>query len=86
MPAEFSLAVLLGEQGDVDAAIERLRRVVKLSPRDAEAHFHLGRYLAARGEGDSAAREFRAALNIQPELASAREALERLPGVGDKPR
>jgi Flp pilus assembly protein TadD len=62
----------------VDAAVERLRHVVRLTPRDADAHYHLGRYLLARGERDPAAGEFRAALKLQPDLSAAKDSLQQM--------
>jgi Flp pilus assembly protein TadD len=70
--------LLLAEAGDVGGGIEHLQRFIALNPRDAEAHYQLGRFLAATGKRDDAAREFGQALKLRPDIKGAKEDLQRL--------
>jgi tetratricopeptide (TPR) repeat protein len=70
--AALFLASLIDQQrGDHRAAIDRLRRVLCLRPRYAEAHNNLGNALAATGQLPSAEKSFRDALRAKPQYAEA---------------
>lgn len=61
------LMILRGQESDFDAAADRYRAVLALSPSTSRAHEGLG-YLAKRsGDRAQALREFEAALTIDPE-------------------
>ena len=70
--ALISLGVVLGEKGELDAAIAAHRKAVKLLPRDAQTHYLLGGGLRQKGDLDAAAPELRKALDLDPQLAPAR--------------
>ena len=59
-------------------AVSVLERILKGNPRDAEAHYQLGRFLEAGGKKQQAAAEFRLALKLQPDLSEAKESLQKL--------
>jgi len=69
--ALFLTSLIDHEQGDHRAAIDRLRRVLQLRPRYAEAHNNLGNALAAAGQLAQAESSFRQALRCKPQYAEA---------------
>ena len=58
----------LREKGDLDAALDHLRRVAKAQPGNAAVHYELGQTLRQTGDLGGAIAEFERALEINPEL------------------
>ena len=58
-------------QGRLDEAITQLRHVLRLEPRQAEAHYHLGTMLGLQGQLTEAADCFRRAAELRPHWAEA---------------
>jgi cytochrome c-type biogenesis protein CcmH/NrfG len=53
-----------------------LERVLRTDPRDAEAHYLLGRVLRRQGSEEAARRELATAVRLEPENEVYRAALE----------
>ncbi len=81
-PTEWLLVEALVDvhlrSGDPTAAQQVLREWIAGNPRDANAHFRLGRVLARAAAAETAEREYRAALRIEPRFAAAATALANL--------
>jgi tetratricopeptide (TPR) repeat protein len=66
------------ELGDVEGAIQRLRRSIELRSTSPLAHYHLGNAYARQGDRRAAAAEYEAALAVRPGFRPAMEALAEL--------
>jgi Flp pilus assembly protein TadD len=81
-PSEGGVRRALGaaylRAGRVPDAVKALAEAVRLSPRDATAHYNLGHALAASGRMDEALRHFRAATRLQPSFVEAHNNLGAL--------
>jgi len=66
------------ESGNLERAIEEVRKAIALLPHDAGAHYNLGSVLAAKGQLREAEESFKKALEIQPEYLAAEEGLRRI--------
>jgi aspartate beta-hydroxylase len=64
--------------GDIDRALELLKRAASLDPRQALTHLHLGRAHAAAFELEAAEQAYRTALACEPRLHVARLQLAEL--------
>ncbi|GBF23058.1 TPR repeat-containing protein [Candidatus Gastranaerophilus sp. (ex Termes propinquus)] len=69
----YRLASLLHQNGQIGihAAIEQCREALRLDPANANAHLHLGYFLAMAEEIDEAKTHFKAAIRLKP-FGSAR--------------
>lgn len=67
--AQFKHAVTLQQQGQLRAAADEYRALLKLKPDYAEAHANLGVVLSQLGSYDEAIASYEAALQINPKLA-----------------
>ncbi len=65
-------ALLLRKLEKFDLAVERLRGVVRITPDDPAAHYHLGMTLHDAGRLADAASSYRRALSLQPGFIEAR--------------
>jgi tetratricopeptide (TPR) repeat protein len=69
-PVEPTLWVLegwmLSQTGDFPAATKSLEKALRLNPKSAWAHFHMGRMLAEQGRHREAVAAFGAALKLKP--------------------
>ena len=76
-----NLGELLGRKGQLDEAIECLKKAIELDPNIAVAHNELGLVLKIKGRLDEATACFRKAIELAPNLAEAHanlgEALKR---------
>lgn len=73
--AEAATAI---EQGNLDQAIPKIRRVLRSWPDAAEPHYILGLALEKKGESKDAAAEYKRALELDPGHVQAKVSLERL--------
>ena len=68
-----SLGLLLLDLGQIDQALEQLRKAVELDPRFADGYFHLGVALAERRSWEDAVKSYQTAIGLPtltvPELA-----------------
>lgn len=64
--------------GNLDRAIEEVRKAVVLMPGDARAYYNLGSALAEKGCFKDAEEEFRKALEIKPTYPEAERGLKRV--------
>jgi tetratricopeptide (TPR) repeat protein len=69
--AHENLAIALGDQADLAAALKESSTAVRLSPRSASAHFLRGRLLIDLGKHEEARDEFRETLDIAPDYSEA---------------
>ena len=69
--AIYARGVSALQHRDLNTAREAFEKVVKLSPRNADAQNYLGWVLLAQGEVENAIPHFRAALAVKPKLAQA---------------
>ena len=60
------LGFVLGESGNMAAAIEQFNLALKLNPSHVGAHFYLANALEEVGQSDEAAEHYRTALQLQP--------------------
>jgi tetratricopeptide (TPR) repeat protein len=65
--ALYLLGTLAGQKGDVDSAIELIRRSIALNADEPEAHRNLGVLLAQRGRFDEALGCFSKAAQLRPD-------------------
>jgi serine/threonine protein kinase/Flp pilus assembly protein TadD len=65
----LSLARLLEEQGEFDAAIARTQRAIEMDPTNMKAHFRMGVLLKGLKKSDEAAACFRQAIRLDPTFA-----------------
>jgi tetratricopeptide (TPR) repeat protein len=66
------------DKGEVAKALSELQAVVTSSPKNAVAHYDLGRAHLARREGEQARQEFLKAKELRPDYLRARLALAQL--------
>ncbi len=84
--AAYLLGSLAREEGDTDAAIRHLRRVIELEPKSPEAHAELGSLLLGRDEVGAARRETELALAMDPRSYRANATLMKLYRDAHDPR
>lgn len=65
-------ALSLYREGNTDKAIEKMREVVRNSPKNNDAYEELGYMFLKKGEFDEALSAFRSALKINPRMRTAR--------------
>ena len=70
--------IALYERGEIDAAIQFFRLIVKTDPKSEQNHFILGVLFQTQGKIEDAISAYRQALSINPEHANAKAVLERL--------
>jgi len=68
------------EGGNLDRAIEEVRRAIALQPHDARAYYNLGSALARKAQFKEARASFKKALEIEPAYPEAEEGLKMLKG------
>ena len=66
------------ENGNLDRAIEEVRKAIALLPNDARAYYNLGSAFTAKGYFKEAEESFKKALEIEPAYREAEEGLKRL--------
>ena len=66
------------ENGNLERAIEEVKKAIALLPYDAGAHCNLGSVLAAKGQLREAEESFKKALEIKPAYPDAEEGLKRI--------
>jgi glycosyltransferase involved in cell wall biosynthesis len=66
------------ENGNLERAIEEVRKAIALLPHDARAHCNLGSVLAAKGQLREAEESFKKALEIKPAYPEAEEGMRRI--------
>ncbi|MDX1432325.1 MAG: FkbM family methyltransferase [Gammaproteobacteria bacterium] len=69
--AHYLLGSLLGQRGELDAALGHLEQSLRLAPDLAEAHAAIGNVHRAAGRADAAERSYREALAADPACAMA---------------
>jgi predicted O-linked N-acetylglucosamine transferase (SPINDLY family) len=69
--AMHMLGVLAGQAGQLDAAIDLIRRALRIKPDSALAQNNLATTLAKRGQIDEAIAVFRMAIRLKPSYADA---------------
>jgi uncharacterized lipoprotein YddW (UPF0748 family) len=74
----LSSAISLASKGDLDRAIELLKRSIEADPDFADAHYRLGCYYQRKGMKDEASAEYRETLRIRPGHGGASVALSRI--------
>lgn len=65
------------ESGNLDRAIEEVKKAIALLPHDARAYYNLGSALAAKGHFKEAEESFKKALEVEPAHLEAEEGLRR---------
>ncbi|HVU52781.1 MAG TPA: tetratricopeptide repeat protein [Polyangia bacterium] len=83
--AHVNLGALLTNGGDLDGGAREEREALRLKPDDATAHTDLANALLQSGRLDEAEVHYRAALRVDPDFASARDGLEILRGLRERP-
>ena len=78
--AHNDLGGIFYENGNLDRAIEEVRKAIALLPCDARAYYNLGSALVAKGHFKEAEVSFKKALEIEPAYLEAEEGLRRLKG------
>jgi Tfp pilus assembly protein PilF len=73
--ALFNLSILETADGNRDAAIDLLRRLIAVSANDAPAHFNLGLLLRDTGKAAEARSEMQRAVALDPALGPQADAL-----------
>ena len=73
--AQYNLAGVLNEKGQVDEAITHFQRALEIQPGYSMAHYQLGEILRQRGRVDEAIAHFRRAVEIRPDYAEAHNGL-----------
>jgi tetratricopeptide (TPR) repeat protein len=76
--AHNNLALVLAGRGDIDEAINRLRRSVEIDPAFVEAQTNLGNFLGLQGFTREAIAHLRRALKIDPTFVNAHNVLGNL--------
>jgi tetratricopeptide (TPR) repeat protein len=66
------------EHGNLERAIEEVKKSISLLPHNARAYYNLGSALAAKGNFKEAETNFKKALEIEPAYPGAEEGLQRL--------
>lgn len=74
----FCVAMSLMREGDNDAALGELRKVVELDPHAPQAWFHLGSIYRSRSEPDKSAESFTKAVKLAPDNFRYRYELGRV--------
>ena len=59
---------MLQVQGDIDGAIDKYRKVIKIDPNHAYAQYDLGFLLQKKGEKESAVDQYRKAAKLNPQI------------------
>ena len=72
------LGFVLGQQGDLQAALDHLRRAVDLAPESADARYNHGVALHYSGAPDQAIRELEASVRLDPATGAAHAFLGRV--------
>ncbi len=72
------VGIELYERGDIDAAIQFFRLIVKTDSKNEQNYFILGVLFQTQGKIEDAISAYRQALSINPEYANAKTVLERL--------
>ena len=70
--AVYKDAIELFESGDIDKAIDTMKKLLQEHPENAEAYERLGSMLLRKGELDEAVNAFNASLKINPRLHTAK--------------
>ncbi len=63
----MTAAIQASSEGNIDSAINHLRRAIELQPQNAEYHFHLGANLGKRGFIEEGIQECQIAAKLEPE-------------------
>ena len=71
--------------GKPGQAILYLTKAIKVSPRFAQTHFHLGEAHAMKGENDAARAAFSSAVSLDPDGPLAAEAKKRMAALSPAP-
>lgn len=79
----LDLALVQEDQGELEAALESLERVLALDPKHPNARFALGRVQIKLGNATEALREFNTALGLHLELGNEEGRAEVLNGLGN---
>ena len=66
--AHLNLGMALREKGDLDAALEHLKRVAAAEPKQAGIQYELGQTLRQNGDLAAAVAVFEKAIELDPEL------------------
>jgi protein O-GlcNAc transferase len=69
--AHSNLAVVLRDQGQLDAAVASYRRALQIRPNFTEAHNNLGVALRAQGQLEEAVASYRKAVELKPDFYEA---------------
>jgi tetratricopeptide (TPR) repeat protein len=69
----YNLTVCFREEGNMQAAFDELKQIIKVHPQHLGSRSDLGLHLEQRGQIDEAIEQFEAALAIDPEYYPARE-------------
>jgi tetratricopeptide (TPR) repeat protein len=69
--AHVNLGSALGDQGQLDEAIEQYQQALRIKPDDVKARNNFGLVLAGRGQFEEAIAQYRQALAIKPDFAAA---------------
>lgn len=77
----FLLGVVLGERGDLVAAMEQFRTSTELAPGFAMGHYNLGLCLAKQGNRSAAIEAMGRAAAADPAMEKAKRALAELKEV-----
>ncbi len=78
-----NLGILAKEKGDIDKAVQILRKAVEVAPQDPKAYFNLANSVLAKGKTDSCYRQearelYARAIELDPHLEEARWNLAKL--------
>src|SRR6185295_5040965 len=73
--AHYMLGTIFKQRGDVDAALEELRQMIRLNPASAEAHTSLGQVLSALHDPSGAAASLAEAERLNKLKADAQAAV-----------
>ena len=76
--AHNDLGGIFYQSGNLDRAIEEVKKAIVLMPDDAKSYYNLGSALAEKGCFKDAEEEFRRALEIDPTYLEAERGLKRL--------
>ena len=65
------LGLLAGQNGDTDAAIDLIRRAIRISPGVAQFHANLGEFYRRSEQWELAVASLSRAIELKPDLAEA---------------
>ncbi len=83
----YNVGVRYMAMGDLDKAVSRFKKVLRMSPGFAPAHYKMGQVLLLQGEPGNAERHLLESTRIRPDYTAAYYELGRLWGKeGDSPR